>query len=404
MIGSKTRRNKKSRFGERLERFLYRQMITYEKRPAKKAKSGYTWRYKLTYKDEYGVTQNYSKSGFTTKKAAEQHAIQMQSEFEKGYTPEKQAITMADLWDEYCKVKLALLAPNTRESYTRIYQKHIYPALGKSKIKDLKYPNLQAYFNTISHLNKSMVQHIKSLLRVLFKYALQAGYIPYSPMNDIQISYNQGPKKRHEYITQDELNQIIQCLWNDIGTRGYKLSIIRKGSYSIAIYLGYYLGLRISEALAVSWDDIDFENHSIYIHAQLEAMRPSADQRITETLKTENSKDTLFIPDPLYRILLEWREYNKSDYLCVDENGSLIAAQTLIAIIRAIKKKLGMDIHFHALRHTFATNMVKITDPKTASKLARHATTALTLNIYTEVLEQEKKEALKKAFSQEEKK
>ena len=44
----------------------------------------------------------------------------------------------------------------------------------------------------------------------------------------------------------------------------------------------------------------------------------------------------------------------------------------------------GLYADFHALRHTFITNMVKAgVNPKTAQSLARHSTIDLTMNVYT---------------------
>lgn len=44
----------------------------------------------------------------------------------------------------------------------------------------------------------------------------------------------------------------------------------------------------------------------------------------------------------------------------------------------------GLYADFHALRHTFITNMVKSgISPKTAQSLARHSTIDLTMNVYT---------------------
>ena len=44
----------------------------------------------------------------------------------------------------------------------------------------------------------------------------------------------------------------------------------------------------------------------------------------------------------------------------------------------------GLYADFHALRHTFITNMMKSgVNPKTAQALARHSTIDLTMNVYT---------------------
>jgi integrase len=44
----------------------------------------------------------------------------------------------------------------------------------------------------------------------------------------------------------------------------------------------------------------------------------------------------------------------------------------------------GRYADFHALRHTFITNMIKSgINPKAAQSLARHSTIDLTMNVYT---------------------
>jgi integrase len=46
----------------------------------------------------------------------------------------------------------------------------------------------------------------------------------------------------------------------------------------------------------------------------------------------------------------------------------------------------GLFADFHALRHTFITNMIKSgINPKTAQSLARHSTIDLTMNVYTKL-------------------
>lgn len=46
----------------------------------------------------------------------------------------------------------------------------------------------------------------------------------------------------------------------------------------------------------------------------------------------------------------------------------------------------GLYADFHALRHTFITNMIKSgINPKTAQSLARHSTIDLTMNVYTKL-------------------
>ena len=55
----------------------------------------------------------------------------------------------------------------------------------------------------------------------------------------------------------------------------------------------------------------------------------------------------------------------------------------------------GLYADFHALRHTFITNMVKSgVNPKTAQALARHSTIDLTMNVYTSLTVSDQASAL----------
>ena len=70
---------------------------------------------------------------------------------------------------------------------------------------------------------------------------------------------------------------------------------------------------------------------------------------------------------------------------------------------RSAKKKLEgfEDFHFHMLRHTFITNLhAKNVDVKTTQELARHSDINTTLNVYTHLKENDKKDTLNRVFEQ----
>ena len=55
----------------------------------------------------------------------------------------------------------------------------------------------------------------------------------------------------------------------------------------------------------------------------------------------------------------------------------------------------GLYADFHALRHTFITNIVKAgVNPKTAQSLARHSSIDLTMNVYTSLTVNDQASAL----------
>lgn len=96
--------------------------MRFDKRQSKKSKSGYTWRVTLEYKDQYGKSKRYSKSGFTTKKEAQLHGLEVQKKLDKGIDLEARKITVNNVFEEWKKI--TTLKETTVVNYCTAY-KHV---------------------------------------------------------------------------------------------------------------------------------------------------------------------------------------------------------------------------------------------------------------------------------------
>lgn len=365
-----------------------------EKRNAKKAKNGFTYRVKIDYFDEYGIKQTYSKSGFATKKEARAHGVEIEHELQtKGTLKKECAKTLSDCFLEAMELEKHHLARTTVIHYTHIFENHIKKEqIAQIPIDKIKYTMLQAHFNRLGHQGKTLVNSQKCIFSRAFKHALKCGYIQENPMHDIKITYAEAKKETH-VLTYEELDQVIGCFLDLRGS-------FRKYVYCVATYCGYYLGLRVTEIFALEKSDFDFENDLVYISKKLESRRlKKSEMYLTERMKTKGSKAVLPIPEPLKEILLQWFDYNPYDLVCCDENGDFLPEISYEVRCRKIGEKLGFSFHPHCLRHTYITNIVRSgCDIKTASKLARHSNVQTTLNVYTHTDEDTKKGAIDKVF------
>ena len=62
-------------------------------------------------------------------------------------------------------------------------------------------------------------------------------------------------------------------------------------------------------------------------------------------------------------------------------------------------KKLNIPFHFHLLRHTYASTLVNANvPPRIAMDLLRHSNYATTMNIYTHIADEQKKNIVNKIF------
>jgi len=140
----------------------------------------------------------------------------------------------------------------------------------------------------------------------------------------------------------------------------------------IPIVLAAYYGVRRSEALGVSWSNIDFENKLIYIRQKVMTVR-RGNQNVTvisDEMKNESSRRTLPLIPEVETILLEhrkrqeeYREMFRSDYcteyldmVCVDPLGNLITPYQVTEHFPVLLKQNNMrNIRYHDLRHTCAS-------------------------------------------------
>ena len=156
----------------------------------------------------------------------------------------------------------------------------------------------------------------------------------------------------------------------------------RQGRYHkwepIFIFL-LYSGLRIGEALALTWDDIKFDDEIINVTHSL-AYYPTATGcvfTITEP-KTRSSRRTIPMLPNIKEILLRIKKYQVanniiseringvSGFVFVSNEGKVLSYKKLNGrlevICKDISKQFGIDfpkISNHVFRHTFATRMLE---------------------------------------------
>lgn len=361
--------------------------------PSKKAKKGYTYKVTFKYK-ENDITRTYSKSGFIVKKEAQEHESMVKAQINQdGYLKKICKDSLNKVFNDWLKVDGGSYAPNTINLYKRIYNKYIYSTIGKEKIISLKYKDIQAFINE-SDVSYDNCVAIKKVLNNVFKYAIKNEYIETNPIAYIEITKIKEKKEINNYLSLEEYNMIIEKL--------------NRGSFyaralSIAISIGYHTGLRISEIFALNKSDIDFINDTITVNKQLlEREGKNKDLKIKTKLKTSSSNSVLPLVPTLKEILIEWFDINPYEKVVCNEDGYYLNPVSAQARVKKIASDLGIQgFHFHMLRHTLITNLYKSSvDVKTTQELARHSNINTTLNVYTHLEENSKKDTLNNVFEQ----
>lgn len=365
----------------------------------RKGKKGATYQVYFPYKNELGVTCTYRKGGFKTKKEAKTHETLIKAQIAKdGFLKIECKLTLNEVFNDYYNlIKKKDLSTGTLKLRQILYNNYIEPTIGNYGIVKIKYQTLQNLFNNLTRVSLGTQKNIKSVLNLVFTYACRCGYIENNPVPFIELT-SKAPVKANAYLTDNQFNQIIEILENKRTRDKFKLK-----STIIAFYISFYTGLRISEVLALEKNDFDFINNEIHVNKQLDCFGKRKDKiSIKAKLKTSASNAVIPLAEPLKEILVDWFKVNPYDHVICDVNGNYIHSGYIRSLNPYIKKILGIDFHFHMLRHTFVSNLAnKGISPQIAKELARHSDIATTMNIYTHVNEDSQKQAINAVFGSE---
>ncbi len=227
----------------------------------------------------------------------------------------------------------------------------------------------------------------------MFNHALKMQYIQFNPLTLVDVQGVENKMDHKNIICDTDFYELVIAL-KDTDKFTYF-------AYAIALEIGFYTGLRISEVLALNKDDIDFENDLIYANKKLVYKGLKKDEfYATHQMKSKKSNSTIPLAQPLKQSLTEWFEINLDDKVICNEDGYYINPNVLSMNVKKLAKTLNIDFHFHMLRHSFITNLVyNGVDVKTVQELARHSNINTTMSVYTHIQEEQKKAAINHVFT-----
>ena len=181
------------------------------------------------------------------------------------------------------------------------------------------------------------------------------------------------------------------------------LQVCKGSSLELQIYLASGLGLRISEVLGLTWDNIDFIENTITINKITVRDNNTV---ILKSPKTESSERTISAPKEIINLLREHKRNqledklkgkikNNLNLLFFDKNENPIAQDVLSKKFNRFLKDNDLDhIRFHDLRHSHVTLLINSKVPiKVISERVGHSNVNTTLNIYAHTLKEMDSEA-----------
>lgn len=277
------------------------------------------------------------------------------------------------------------IKPSTYSSYRLRMDRYIIPFLGRKLLTNLKKQEIEEFVHYLEErkLSSTTIQSVLVVLKSALNKAFNDKIIFLNPCLDILIRTKN--KREISALSKQEQLQIERAAFEERGCS--------------AIILALYTGLRIGEISGLKWSDIDFEKNIIYIKRTLYRIPSTKQGDKTEIIitepKTKSSLRAIPLAKNLKLYLLNKRKEQSCEYVIACK-GSYSEPRVISYRFKKVLAKANMKpIHFHVLRHTFATRCVEQgIDIAAVSKLLGHASIKLTLDTYTDSLWESRKEAI----------
>ena len=298
------------------------------------------------------------------------------AERDAGLVFDAKNLFVGEYLDKWLATIRGTLAPNTVRRHEELTRIHIKPALGKAKLSKLDPLRVQSCYRSKldEGLSAATVVKIHSTLSKSLKQAVRWRLIPLNVCESVT-----PPRIARTEIAPLDARQIKALLKAAEGTDLHALWVLLATT-----------GLRIGEALALRWNDLDPEARTLRVNR-------TVFRNVLSQPKTQSSRRTIKLSGLAMGAL---RQHPRTaDLIFCTGSGKPINVSNLRN--RSWKRLLGCaglppSTRLHDIRHSTATLLLSRGVPvKVVSEMLGHAGVGITLSVYAHVLPDMQDEAAK---------
>jgi len=324
----------------------------------------------------YNPNGGYYKKVVRGKRAAAQHAAEMTTALAGGrLAASRERARTVESYLGQLIIGKATLAYNTRRTYANSTRLHIYPALGATRVRDLRYSALMAFFEGVEKdSGREARRSCESLLRLMLKAAVRDGVCERNPLDGVPF-----PKRsRVRGIPYaPELVDVLRVRDHMLTqSRGVVVGEAQQSAAAVEVLIG--TGLRVGELVAIAPDtDIDYLRRTLTVSRAL-VYAPGSGFVFGPPKTDDSGRRTIPLPqftlDALaalqarlgtHRITLPWEEPDSAELRTHDllfrsvRTGHALSPANLQQRLARVGVQLSLpgSLHPHGLRHRYTTEL-----------------------------------------------
>ncbi len=324
-----------------------------------------------------------------TLKEAQQKANEYKQAKEAGINLTAQKYNVSQWIDVWYKTygQKAGFSANTSQD---INLEKIRRSLGRLKLTDVRQANVQTFADSLSGYSKSEVAKVRQTASQIFQSAVINRIILFNPCEGVR--WDHAGSGSHRRLEDWEIDLIVRH-WR-----------VHRGGFWAMLML--FTGMRRGELLALRWSDVDLDANVIHIRS---GVHFEGNSRVMGPPKTESSVRDIPIL-PILRDVFAQADHLSEEWVCTGAEGQPVTQSIWASSWRAWlntmsnilngdaphevcpgrrsdlddQERKRFDVRSHDFRHTFASMMYDAdADIKTAQALLGHASSEITMDIYT---------------------
>lgn len=340
-------------------------------------KSNGTWYARINYTDEFGNYKTKSKGYFNLKREAMDAEAQLLLNLNNKVIRSSSDVTFGYIYDEFLKYKKENVKTSTCLTYPPMWA--YCGTLKDIKIERLTVPQYRAFKEELNGLDLSVSRKnkIHCFVRQLVEYATEF----YDVRCDVVAKvggFKDTDKirtKNVDFYTFDEFKKFIANVDDPV--------------YHCLFMVLYYQGTRIGEANALTWEDIDFDKHTMTINKTANCKIPGVPFLVTSTKKTASDRvlpleeETERELSQLYSTFKAYTNF-RDDWFCF--GGPRPLGESWIHTIKDKAAAAGgvKKIRIHDFRHSCASFLIDIgCQPMVVQRYLGHASLKITMDTYS---------------------
>lgn len=331
------------------------------------------WRARANYRDHDGVTRRVERHG-TTKTGAENRLREalrdrLHRDGDEDITGDTTLTTLAQVWiTEYPTT--TRISPQSLEKYQRVIDKIIVPGLGGLRVREVTVGKADRFLGAIP--SDANAKWARIILTGMLGLAARRDAIPTNPMRDTNKRATDTQEVRA--LTLEEVAHLREnaTTWSGANTmgppRGDDLAEL------LEVLIG--TGVRIGEALALKWDDIDLDADvpTLLVSGTVVMVNNKLERQ--DHTKTASGRRMLALPDYVVHALQRQQERRlpaEDGLVFPSAKGGVRSPNNVRRQLRQARGEALGWVTPHALRKTTATVVAEVNGPDAAADQLGHS-------------------------------